>query len=177
MSGLKVNSKERSRPFLLVLFYFAKWVAEHLVPSCQCHVWSREQAEEVGAGDDISFFFFLFFFFIFLFYVMLFILSLLIFTKIISLLFYLFIFFMKITFIFSCSGMFRDVPWCSGMFRNVPCSWFYTYPKIQIKNKQASLSFLLVPLSFATYFLFGNNRGHELNYFGIAAGKLEGVFR
>ena len=24
---------------------------------------------------------------------------------------------MKITFIFSCSGMFRDVPGCSGMFR------------------------------------------------------------
>ena len=28
---------------------------------------------------------------------------------------------MKIIFIFSCSGMFRDVPGCSGMFRN------YTY--------------------------------------------------
>ena len=26
-------------------------------------------------------------------------------------------FFMTITFIFSCSGMFRDVPGCSGMFR------------------------------------------------------------
>ena len=34
-------------------------------------------------------------------------------------------FFMKITFIFSCSGMFRDVPACSGMFRNVAkCSMF-----------------------------------------------------
>ena len=34
-------------------------------------------------------------------------------------------FFMKITFIFSCSGMFRDVPGCSGMFPNVPeCSMF-----------------------------------------------------
>ena len=32
---------------------------------------------------------------------------------------------MKIIFIFSCSGMFRDVPECSGMFRNVPgCSMF-----------------------------------------------------
>ena len=29
----------------------------------------------------------------------------------------LFIFFMKITFIFSCSGTFRDVQECSGMFR------------------------------------------------------------
>ena len=37
-------------------------------------------------------------------------------------------FFMKITFIFSCSGLFRDVPACSGMFRNVPCSWFYRRP-------------------------------------------------
>ena len=35
---------------------------------------------------------------------------------------------MKITFIFSCSGMFRHVPVCSGMFRNVPCSWFYRRP-------------------------------------------------
>ena len=32
---------------------------------------------------------------------------------------------MKIIFIFSCFGMFRDVPECSGMFRNVPeCSLF-----------------------------------------------------
>ena len=32
---------------------------------------------------------------------------------------------MKIIFIFSCSGMFRDVPECSGMFRHVPeCSVF-----------------------------------------------------
>ena len=35
---------------------------------------------------------------------------------------------MKITFIFSCSGMFRHVPECSGMFRNVPCSCFYRRP-------------------------------------------------
>ena len=31
--------------------------------------------------------------------------------------FILFYFFMKIIFIFSCSGMFRNVPACSGMFR------------------------------------------------------------
>ena len=37
-------------------------------------------------------------------------------------------FFMQIIFIFSCSGMFRDVPECSGMFRNVPCSGFYRRP-------------------------------------------------
>ena len=45
---------------------------------------------------------------------------------------------MKFIFIFSCSGMFRDVPGCSGMFRdvpecsgmfrNVPCSGFYRRP-------------------------------------------------
>ena len=34
-------------------------------------------------------------------------------------------FFMKITFKFSCSGMFQDVSACSGMFRNVlECSMF-----------------------------------------------------
>ena len=43
---------------------------------------------------------------------------LLIFIKIILLLLLFFIFFMKIIFIFSCSGM----------FRNVPCSWFYWRP-------------------------------------------------
>ena len=65
-------------------------------------------------GDDSSFFF-LYHFFIFRFFFLLFyvILSLLIFTKTISLLsFYLtnFFFFLKITFIFLCSGMFRNVP-------------------------------------------------------------------
>ena len=40
---------------------------------------------------------------------------LLVFMKIIFLLL-LFFFFMKIILIFSCSGMFRDVPECSGMF-------------------------------------------------------------
>ena len=35
---------------------------------------------------------------------------------IIIILFNFFFFFMKITFIFSCSGMFRHVPACSGMF-------------------------------------------------------------
>ena len=33
------------------------------------------------------------------------------------LLFYYIFFFVKIIFIFSCSGMFRNVPACSGMFR------------------------------------------------------------
>ena len=67
-------------------------------------------------GDEFLFLnhFFIFRFF-FLFYV---ILLLLIFTKTMLLLsFYLInFFFMKITFIFSCSGMFRDVPACYGMF-------------------------------------------------------------
>ena len=48
---------------------------------------------------------------------------------IIIMLLYIF-FFMTIIFIFSCSGMFRDVPECSGMFLNVPCSWFYRRSKI-----------------------------------------------
>ena len=77
---------------------------------------------------------FSFFFFIFRFYVMLFILLLLIFTKIISLLFY-FIFFMKITVIFSCSGMFRDVPECSGMFRVSGFIDAPIYPLYLLKTK------------------------------------------
>ena len=66
---------------------------------------------------------------------------LLIFIKIILLLlllFYLFIF-MKIIFIFSCSGMFRNVPERSIMFRNVPCSWFYRRPTIQVKKTKLYL--------------------------------------
>ena len=52
--------------------------------------------------------------------------SLLIFTKIIILLSFYYIFFSwKLFFIFSCHGMFRNVPACSGKFRNVPCSGFY----------------------------------------------------
>ena len=50
---------------------------------------------------------------------------LLIFTKIILLLlFYYIFFFMKIIFIFSCSGM----------FRNVPCSWFYRRPSLTCES-------------------------------------------
>ena len=85
--------------------------------------------------EDTSFFFLiisLFFVFFFCYFTLL-----LIFTKIIlSLFFFIFFFhenyfnfFMKIILIFSCSGMFRDVPECSGRFRNVPCSWFYRRPE------------------------------------------------
>ena len=35
---------------------------------------------------------------------------------------------MKNISIFSCSGMFRDVPECPGMFRDVSCFWFYRRP-------------------------------------------------
>ena len=69
-------------------------------------------------GDEFLFLnHFFIFHFLWLFFV---ILLLLIFTKtMLLLLFILFnFFFMKITFIFSCSGM----------FRNVPCSWFYRRP-------------------------------------------------
>ena len=45
---------------------------------------------------------------------------------------------MKIIFIFSCSGMFRNVPECSGMFRNVPCSWFYRRPQTCRRSLLAS---------------------------------------
>ena len=59
-------------------------------------------------------YFFIFLFFSFLFLLFYVILLLLVFTKIILLLlFYFYFFFMKIIFIFSCSGIFRDVPVCS----------------------------------------------------------------
>ena len=68
-------------------------------------------------GDDNSFFFLFFFCYFTL---------LLIFTKIIL---FLIFFSMKIIFIFSCSGMFRNVPGCSSMFRNVPaCSGMFRVP-------------------------------------------------
>ena len=86
-------------------------------------------------GDEFlflnHFFIFLYFFFSLFFFLLFYVISLLsIFTKTMLLLsFYLIkIFFMKITFIFACSGMFRDVHGCSGMFRDVPCSWFYWRP-------------------------------------------------
>ena len=62
-------------------------------------------------GDDSSFFFLI----ISLFFVFFVILLLLIFTKTMLLLSFYFInfFFIKIIFIFSCSGMFRNVPECS----------------------------------------------------------------
>ena len=52
---------------------------------------------------------------------------LLAFIKIILLLFiyFYYYFFMKIIFIFSCSGMFRNVPGCSGMFRHVTSFFFF----------------------------------------------------
>ena len=43
---------------------------------------------------------------------------------------------------FSCSGMFRDVPECSGMFRDVPCSGFYRRPlkfgHVETQTKQTA---------------------------------------
>ena len=69
---------------------------------------------------------------------------LLIFIKItlLLLLFYLFIF-MKIIFLFSCSGMFRNVPACSGMFHVPgfidarPAFHVTTYHMKTIKNEQS----------------------------------------
>ena len=46
-------------------------------------------------------------------------------------------YFFKILKIFSCSGMFRDVPECSGMFRHVPeCSMFHV-PECSTANENA----------------------------------------
>ena len=60
MSGLKVNRKERrSRPFLLFCFTLENTlIADHLVPSCQCHVWSRE----TGRGSYFIIILFIYFF-------------------------------------------------------------------------------------------------------------------
>ena len=50
VSGSKVNGKEKSRPSLFVcLFVLCSTllnisVSEHLVPSCQCRVWSLKRA-------------------------------------------------------------------------------------------------------------------------------------
>ena len=86
-------------------------------------------------GDDTSFFFFISFFFGFLlFYVIISFYK----NNFIIIIFYFlfyFIFFMKIIFIFSCSGIFCDVPECFGMFRNVPCSGFYRRPFYGPANK------------------------------------------
>ena len=59
-------------------------------------------------------------------------------------------FFMKITFIFSCSGMFRYVPACPGMFRNVPkCSMFLL---------------LSTPVS-ETILVADRNAGHKVHWY------------
>ena len=61
-------------------------------------------------------------------------------------------FFMKIIFIFSCSGMFRDVPECSDMFRNVPCSGFYRRPLL------ASLFRLQISFRSWAFFVWAKNK-------------------
>ena len=109
-----MNRKKRSLSLFVCSFCFTsfcftcftrqnKLIAEHV----ECHVWSLKQAEEVvGGGDDTSFFFFVCLFFRF--YKNYFIIIIFLF---------IFFFFMKIIFIFSCSGMLRNVPECSA----VPC--------------------------------------------------------
>ena len=111
MSRSKVNRKKRSLSLFVCLFCFTsfcftcftrrnKLIAEHV----ECHVWSLKQAEEVvGGGDDTSFFFFLSLFFRF-------------YKNYFIIIIFLFIFFfMKIIFIFSCSGMLRNVPECCAV--------------------------------------------------------------
>ena len=85
----------------------------------------------------VSFFFIYFFFGFLLFYVLL-----LVFTKIILLLLLLLLyiyFFHEIIFIFSCSGMFQDVPECSGMFR-VPGFIDAQCYEVKLHVKSASFS-------------------------------------
>ena len=61
-------------------------------------------------------YFFLFRFFVILRYLLIFTKNIIIVIIIIIIIIILLFFFMKIIFIFSCSGMFRNVPACSGMF-------------------------------------------------------------
>ena len=76
-------------------------------------------------GEDTRFIFFLYFSFSFYVFMSIFVVY-----KVFLLPYFnvFIIIFFTIFKIFSCSGMFRDVPECSGMFRNVPCSWFYRRP-------------------------------------------------
>ena len=97
-------------------------------------------------GDEFLFLnhFFISRFLFFLFYV---ILLFLIFTKTVLLLsFFLIFFFMKITFIFSCSGMSRHVPECSGIF-HVPdfIDALLIYLKAIYEQKWKKLIFQLLP--------------------------------
>ena len=79
-------------------------------------------------GDNTSFFFFISLFFVSFFGILRYYYFL---QKLFYYYYIIIIFFvMKIIFIFSCSGMFRNVPECSDMFRNVPCSGFYRRPGI-----------------------------------------------
>ena len=65
-------------------------------------------------GDNTSFFFSISLFLVSFFVILRYYLFL---QKLFYYYYIIIIFFMKIIFIFSCSGMFRDVPECSGMFR------------------------------------------------------------
>ena len=79
-------------------------------------------------GDDTSLFFFIFSFSFCCCccYFMLLLILKNIFHFFIFFLYFFYDFFF--IFIFSCSGMFQNVPECSGMFRNVPCPRFYRRP-------------------------------------------------
>jgi len=69
---------------------------------------------------------------------------------------------MNIIFIFSCFGMFRDVPACSGMFRHVPeCSGMFHVP-----------GFIDAP-NFVRVGACGNNKNNPIDQltFFLGAGK------
>ena len=109
MSGSKVNRKERSHPFLFVcLFCFTlqnKLIAEHLVPSCQCHVWSRETGQGSRSWRWYQYLFLSFF-----------------------LSFFLFRFHAMVLFFSWKLLLFFHVSEFSGIFRDAPCSGFYRRP-------------------------------------------------
>ena len=92
----------RSKPSLIAVICMDRHAPNKLFATKYCFL---------ILGDDSSFFFLI----ISLFFVFFVILLLLIFTKTMLLLSFYFInfFFIKIIFIFSCSGMFRNVPECS----------------------------------------------------------------
>ena len=115
-------------------------------------------------GDEFLFLnhFFISRFLFFLFYV---ILLFLIFTKTVLLLsFFLIFFFMKITFIFSCSGMSRHVPECSGIFHvpdfidallYIPKSYLWT------KMKEIDFSTLATKWRCWSIFLFSTSQARN----------------
>ena len=88
-------------------------------------------------GDDSSFFFFISFSFGFLLFYVVINFYENYFIIFIIIIIFCFFFFMKIIFIFSCAGMFRNVPACSGFYRRPSRSSLKRFKDI---NKQCNLN-------------------------------------